>query len=90
MNVSPNPAAMKNKHRTEHDALGARHLPEDALYGIHADRAGENFPLTGHPVHPELVRAYGAVKLACAMTNDALGVWTDDRPKAEAILPSVP
>ena len=77
---------MKNTHRTEHDALGARHIPEDALYGIQADRARENFPLTGRAVHPELVRAFGAVKLACATTNDALGIWANDRAKADAML----
>jgi aspartate ammonia-lyase len=77
---------MKSTHRTEHDALGARQIPEDALYGIHACRARENFPLTGRAVHPELVGAFGVVKLACATTNDALGVWAHDRCKAEAIL----
>ncbi|MCL4694048.1 MAG: aspartate ammonia-lyase [Candidatus Hydrogenedentes bacterium] len=77
---------MNDTYRTEHDSLGERRIPTDALYGIHADRARENFSLAGRPVHPELVRAYGVVKLACAMTNDALAVWGDDRAKAEAIL----
>lgn len=35
-------------------------------------------------MHPELVRAYGAVKLACARTNRSLGIWTD-RAKADAM-----
>ncbi len=77
---------MNDTYRTEHDSLGERQIPSDALYGIHTDRARENFPLGGRPVHPELVHAYGMVKLACAMTNDGLGVWRDDRSKAEAIL----
>lgn len=29
---------MKYTLPIEHDALGARHIPEDALYGIHAER----------------------------------------------------
>jgi len=45
---------------------------------------GKNFPLAGRPVHPALVRAYGEVKLACAVTNDRLGAWKD-RALAEAI-----
>ena len=45
----------------------------------------ENFPLAGEPVHAELVRAYGTVKLACARTNRALGAWADDAAKADAI-----
>ena len=56
-----------------------------SLYGIHTERALENFPLAGRPVHPELVHAYGAVKLACARTNRALGAWADDPAKADAI-----
>lgn len=63
--------------RTEHDALGERQVPDEALYGIHTLRALENFPLTGRPVHPALASAYGAVKLACLRANRRLGVWAD-------------
>jgi len=65
--------------RTEHDLLGSRDVPADALYGIATARALENFPLAGRPVHPTLVRAYGAVKLACCRVNQALGAF-DGRP----------
>ncbi len=71
--------------RTERDLLGTMELPVTALHGIHTARALENFPLAGRPVHPELARAYGAVKLACAKTNRALGAWADDPAKADAI-----
>ncbi|MCP4644101.1 MAG: aspartate ammonia-lyase [bacterium] len=77
---------MDETYRTEHDLLGERQVPRDALYGIHTVRAVENFPLAARPVHSELVCAYGTVKLACAMTNQALGVWADDPAKGEAIL----
>lgn len=72
--------------RTEHDLLGDICVPARALYGAHTARALDNFPLAGYPVHPELARAYGVVKWACAQTNHALGAWTQDLPKAEAIL----
>jgi aspartate ammonia-lyase len=71
--------------RLEHDLLGAREVPTDALYGVHTVRALENFPLAGRPVHAELVTAYGAVKLACVLTNRAIGMWEDDPVKADAI-----
>jgi aspartate ammonia-lyase len=71
--------------RVEHDSLGQRELPAEALYGIHTERAVENFPLAGRPVHEELIRAYGTVKLACARTNRALGAWAEDPAKADAI-----
>jgi len=72
--------------RTETDALGAREIPAEALWGIHTLRALDNFPLAGRPIHPELVRALGLVKLAAAQTNHRLGAWADDVAKAEAIL----
>ncbi len=71
--------------RLERDALGEREIPRDALYGIHTLRALENFPFARRPVHQELVEAYGTVKLACVMTNRALGVWVHDDAKAEAV-----
>jgi aspartate ammonia-lyase len=75
---------MDEGYRTERDALGEVSVPADVLHGAHTARALANFALAGHPVHPELVRAYGAVKLACARTNRALGAWPDGL-KAEAI-----
>jgi len=71
--------------RTERDLLGEREIPGHALHGIHTERARENFPLAGRPVHPALTVSYGDVKLACALTNRALGVWREDPAKADAI-----
>jgi len=76
---------MKHEHRTERDLLGEREVPANVLYGVHTARAIENFPLAKRPVHAALIEAYGTVKLACASTNRALGVWADDDAKAEAI-----
>ena len=59
--------------RTEVDSFGEFAVPADALYGIHTARALANFPLTGQPCAPSLVRGMALVKLACARTNAALG-----------------
>ncbi|NQT54020.1 aspartate ammonia-lyase [bacterium] len=64
-------------YRKEKDLLGTRDVPADALYGVYTLRAVENFPLARRPVHPALIHAYGAVKLACARTNHELGWWSD-------------
>ena len=77
---------MNAGYRIEHDLLGQREVPAAALYGIHTARALENFPLAGREVHPALIRAFGAVKLAAALTNRDLGVWSDDAAKADAII----
>ena len=76
---------MSSDYRTESDLLGEAQVEAGALYGIHTVRALENFHLTGRPVHGELVRAYGTVKLAAALVNRELGVWADDPAKADAI-----
>jgi aspartate ammonia-lyase len=77
---------MQMEYRTEHDLLGSMSVPADVLHGIHTARARENFPLANKPVHTALVKAYGTVKLACAMTNRNLGLWSEDAAKAEAII----
>ena len=59
--------------RTETDSLGEFAVPCDALYGIHTARALANFPLSGQPCSPSLIRAMALVKLACAQTNAGLG-----------------
>ncbi len=69
-------------YRTEHDFLGSRDVPADALHGIYTERAIENFPLSRRPVNPALIHAYGAVKLACARTNHELGWWDDEKARA--------
>ena len=47
--------------------MGEMELPADALYGIHSERARQNFPGTT-PFHPEWLRAMGLVKHACYQT----------------------
>ena len=71
--------------RIEKDSIGELAVPREALYGIHALRSRNNFPLSGRLVHPALISAYGAVKLACATTNHALGAWSEAPAKAETI-----
>lgn len=53
--------------RTEEDSLGSRKIPFDALYGIHAIRARENFP-DATPFHKEWYKSVGITKLACYKT----------------------
>jgi aspartate ammonia-lyase len=76
---------VSDETRTERDLLGEVAVPAQSLHGLHTERALENFPLTGEPVHGELARAFGTVKLACARTNRVLGAWVGDDLKADAI-----
>lgn len=66
---------MRVAERTEHDLLGTRQVPADALYGIHTLRAGENFP-HGRPrvgEVPEFSCAFVMVKRAAARANVECG-----------------
>ena len=53
--------------RKEHDFLGEMELPADALYGIHSERARQNFP-DSTPFHLDWLKAIGMVKHACYQT----------------------
>ena len=68
--------------RPEHDLLGDRDVPEDALYGIQTLRAMENFPITGTALRefPVLIEALAAVKEAAALANAELGLLDPRRP----------
>jgi len=65
-----------HRTRTEHDLLGDREVPFEALYGIQTLRALENFPITGIPLRefPVLIEALAAVKEAATATNLELGL----------------
>jgi aspartate ammonia-lyase len=75
-----------HRTRTEHDLLGEREVPEEALYGVQTLRALENFPITGVPLRefPELITALAMVKAAAARANAELGLL--ETPVADAII----
>ena len=65
--------------------MGTKEIPADVLWGIHTARALENFHVSGRPVHTELIKAFGAVKLACVQTNHQLGYFPEQQ-KADSII----
>lgn len=70
------PPEKEKAYRLEHDLLGQREVPAQAYYGIHTLRAVENFPVSGQPLHPELIRALALVKKAAALTLQEIGYLT--------------
>lgn len=70
--------------RTEHDLLGEKKIPADAPWGIHTERALENFPVSGGAVPASLMAALVLVKKACALANKDLGYL--ESGKAEAVI----
>ena len=66
--------------RLEHDLLGEREVPDDALYGVQTLRALENFPISNVPLRDfaVLIEALAAVKEAAALANAELGLLEPD------------
>ena len=77
--------------RIESDSLGTKAVDDAAYYGIHTERARENFPVTSRPVDGRLVRNLILVKEACANANAETGRLAADKHRmivgaCEAIL----
>ena len=74
----------QNSTRTEHDSLGPRLVPTDALYGAQTSRSIENFRLSGAPMPIEIIHGMALLKLACARANARLGLLPANKEKAIA------
>ena len=61
-------------YRTEHDSMGEVLVPESALWGAQTQRAVQNFPVSGEPLHPALIAALASIKAEAALVNVGLGV----------------
>ncbi|MBK5721218.1 aspartate ammonia-lyase [Dysgonomonas sp. Marseille-P4677] len=61
--------------RIENDLIGSLPIPKDAYYGIHTQRAIDNFQISGVKLShfPEFIKALAYVKWAAAETNCQLG-----------------
>ena len=62
------------EYRIEHDSMGDVRVPADKYWGAQTERSHENFPIgVGLETMPrEIIRAFGALKLAAARANHAL------------------
>ncbi|WP_444912637.1 class II fumarate hydratase [Microbulbifer sp. PAAF003] len=75
---------MGGKFRTEKDSLGEVQVPTEAMYGAQTQRAVENFPVSGHGLPAEFIRAIVLIKKSAAEANRDLGLL--DKAQAEAII----
>ena len=71
-------------YRIEKDSMGEVRVPSEALWGAQTQRAVENFPISGRPIPPRMVRAFGRVKRAAALVNKARGALEPE--VAEAVV----
>lgn len=75
-----------SQFRVEEDLLGQMEVPADAYYGIHTQRAIENFQISGETIGdvPEMVRGMVMVKKASALAN--MEMFTIPRKVGQAIV----
>ncbi|MFA6635802.1 MAG: aspartate ammonia-lyase [Candidatus Omnitrophota bacterium] len=70
--------------RIERDNIGEKNIPKDRLWGIHTQRALDNFDISGSRTSPLLIRALATVKKACCLANLEAGYL--ERKKADMML----
>ncbi len=63
----------------EKDLLGEMAVPKDAHWGIHTQRAIQNFPISAQKVNPLLIRALARVKKACCLANAQTGFLSQEK-----------
>ena len=70
---------VSGKTRTEHDLLGYKEVPAEALFGIQTLRCIENFDISNYHLcdYPEFIKAFGIVKMAAIKANHKLGLVSD-------------
>jgi len=61
------------EYRTEIDSMGEVQVPKDAYWGVQAQRAVGNFPVSGLRAHPKLIWATAVVKRSAAEANRDMG-----------------
>src|SRR5712664_4058409 len=67
------PPTMSTPTRTESDSMGKIEVPADRYYGAQTARSLIHFAIGKDTMPPELIRAFGILKKACALVNEGLG-----------------
>lgn len=70
--------------RVESDTMGTIDVPSDKYYGAQSARSLKNFAIGAETFPPEMIKAFGILKKACAMVNAKKGVL--DQQKADWIV----
>lgn len=70
------------QYRIEKDTMGNVEVPADKYWGAQTQRSKMNFPIGEEGSMPkEIIRAFAYLKKAAALTNNELGVISDEKTK---------
>ena len=67
------------EYRIETDSMGPIRVPADRYYGAQTARSLTHFAIGGDTMPKAVVRAFGTLKKAAALTNAALGLLAKDK-----------
>jgi fumarate hydratase class II len=67
--------------RIESDSMGKIEVPADRYYGAQTARSLIHFHIGNDTMPPELIRAFGILKKACALVNQDLGKLSSEKAK---------
>src|SRR5471030_343889 len=81
MSHAPDPTNPPANSRIESDSMGKIPVPNDRYYGAQTARSLIHFDIGGDVMPLEVVHAFGVLKKACALVNQALGKLKPDLAK---------
>lgn len=67
--------------RTETDSMGEIQVPNEHYWGAQSQRSLLHFDIGHDIMPPEIIHAFGILKKAAAMTNNKLGLLSDERAR---------
>src|SRR5512141_1734000 len=71
----------KTRMRTESDSMGQIDVPAHVYWGAQTQRSLLHFNIGRDTMPPELIRAFGTLKKACALVNQDLGKLPADKAR---------
>src|SRR5881628_3983732 len=75
------PSEKPTRTRTESDSMGQIEVPANVYWGAQTQRSLLHFNIGRDTMPPELIRAFGVLKKACALVNQDLGKLPPDKAK---------
>src|SRR6202795_4066278 len=71
----------KSKTRVESDSMGTIEVPANVYWGAQTERSLLHFNIGRDTMPPEVIRAFGILKKACALVNQDLGKLPAEKAK---------
>ncbi|HEY5743236.1 MAG TPA: lyase family protein, partial [Terrimicrobiaceae bacterium] len=79
MSNQPSTLSATESHRVESDTMGPIYVPHDRYWGAQTARSLIHFDIGDDVKPPELIRALGILKKACALANRDLGKLSEEK-----------